>query len=387
MNFITRIGAALLALAAFGAGAQTSTFTRTVTTQNVASTGDCTAGSCAIFDMAGKGGASVEVRGTYTVSGGLLLRRSNSATNWETVTSNAFVPVGGTGVAAIASGATGTWQLGACVGFRWCMVSAEGAVTGTATIEGFTTNASVGGSTSVSGGAGDASAANQTTQITAEQAIQAGVGATADAAATAGSTGSLSAKLRLATSQFDNIYTALGTLNTSVNASTTQLPADGTGQVTMANSFPVVLASDQSAIALHGHGATGAAVPANVTAMGARAGANSVNVAQGSSTVAVNISTATTTQIVALSGSTQIYVTGITIVAGGTGNVTIVYGTGSACGTGTTSISGAMPLVANSGFALGSGLGPVIVLPAGRALCITTSAAVQVSGFITFTQF
>lgn len=53
--------------------------------------------------------------------------------------------------------------------------------------------------TSLAGG--DASAANQTTQITAEQAIQAGVGAVADAAATAGSTGSLSAKLRLLTTQ------------------------------------------------------------------------------------------------------------------------------------------------------------------------------------------
>ena len=277
--------------------------------------------------------------------------------------------------------------------------------------DGFAINVS--GSTSISGGAGDASAANQvtgnaslasidgklvggagavgatvlrTTQAS-DSPLVATLGATADAAATQGSTGTVSAKLREMSASLGTINTSLGTLNTSVNASTTQLPADGTGQVTMANSFPVVLASDQSAIALHGHGATGAAVPANVTAMGARAGANSVNVAQGSATVAVNISTATTTQIVALSGSTQIYVTGITIVAGGTGNVTIVYGTGSACGTGTTSVSGAMPLVANSGFSIGSGLGPVIVLPAGQALCITTSAAVQMSGFVTYTQF
>lgn len=62
------------------------------------------------------------------------------------------------------------------------------------------------------GGGGDASAANQTTQITAEQAIQAGVGAVADAAATAGSTGSLSAKLRLVTTQLASVITGLGTV-------------------------------------------------------------------------------------------------------------------------------------------------------------------------------
>lgn len=80
------------------------------------------------------------------------------------------------------------------------------------------------------GGGGDATAANQATQITAEQAIQSstattatntgttatntgatasGVGATSDAASTAGGTGSLSAKLRLITTQLDAIQTAV----------------------------------------------------------------------------------------------------------------------------------------------------------------------------------
>ncbi|MEY4427850.1 MAG: hypothetical protein RLZZ182_539 [Pseudomonadota bacterium] len=183
-----------------------------------------------------------------------------------------------------------------------------------------------------------------------------------------------------------SLATKLDTLHTDITAANSQLPS-ALGQTTMSGSLSVALASNQSAVALHGHGATGAAVPANVTAMGARAGANSVNVAQGSNTVAVNVSTATTTQLVALSGSTQIYVTGLAVIAGGTGNITLVYGTGSACGTGTTSLSGAIPLIANAGFTLGSGLGPVVVVPAGQALCITTSAAVQMSGFVTYTQF
>lgn len=584
---IQRIFASLLLFASGLALAQTS-ITRTISTQNLAGTGDCTALSCAVIDMASKGGASVQVAGTYTVSGGLLLQRSNTGVAWETVSSNAFIPVSGTGTATITSGSVGTWQVGACVGFRWCRVAAGGAVTGSATVEIFTTVASVGGSTSVSGGAGDASAANQVTGNNSlssidtktpalGQALAAGstpvvlpalqnavatqgsttsgqsgamvqgavttaaptyttgqtsplsldtsgqlritgtvsAGGVAQGSTTSGQTGNLiqgavttaspsyttaqTSPLSLDTSgnlrvnvvtggagggnvtggtAHDAVGTGVnpvlvggyasaaaptdvsadgdatriwllrngaqavnqtfgGTLATggagavtagtqrvtqasdsplvtatgaaadsvcgtdtgtcslialtkkvaaNVAASNTQLPT-ALGQSTMANSLTTALASNQSAVSLWGHGATAAAVPANVTAMGARAGANSVNVAQGSATVAVNVSTATTTQLVALSGSTQIYVTGLAVVAGGTGNITLVYGTGSSCGTGTTSLSGAIPLIANAGFTLGSGLGAVLVVPAGQALCITTSAAVQMSGFVTYTQF
>ena len=58
-------------------------------------------------------------------------------------------------------------------------------------------------------GSGTATEAKQDTQITAEEAIQAGIGAVADAAATAGSTGSLSAKLRLITSNLATMITSL----------------------------------------------------------------------------------------------------------------------------------------------------------------------------------
>lgn len=712
---------------------------RAITIINSAPTAACTAGSCVVFDMKGQGTASVQVSGTYTASGGLSLQATTDGTTWVTVGGSGTFRRLATGAttATITSAEQGVYQLsGDCVGAYACRITALGAVTGTATVSVLTSAAAAGGVANISGGAGDASAANQTSQITQETAIAGGVGAVADAAATQGSTGSVSAKLRTVTAQLNTIdgktpalgqavagsstpvvlpllqnavntqgsttsgqsgaliqgavttaaptyttgqtsplsldtsgqlritgtvsaggvsqgsttsgqtgnliqgavttaapsYTTaqtsplsldtagnlrvnvvtggagggnvtggtahdsvgtavnpvligayasaaaptdvsadgdatriwtlrngavanqqtyagvlavagngasgtgvqrvtlandstpigaltetapasdtassglngrlqriaqnLTTLNTSVNASNAQLPtALGTGadsaslgvalstegkaqlgsltetapasdtassglngrmqrtaqnitamsaklpaalgSTTSANSLSVTpasnaafvlgtgsatigaltanqsvnlaqingvtplmgagntgtgsarvtMATDQAAIATHGHGATGAAVPANIQAMGARAGANSVNVAQGSATVAVNVSTATTTQLVALSGSTQIYVTGLAVIAGGTGNITLVYGTGSSCGTGTTSLSGAIPLIANAGFTLGSGLGPVLVVPAGQALCITTSAAVQMSGFVTYTQF
>lgn len=101
----------------------------------------------------------------------------------------------------------------------------------------------------------------------------------------------------------------------------------------------------------------------------------------------INVSTATTTQIVALSAAKKIYVTALDVIAGGTGNVTFVYGTGAACGTGTTALTGPYPLTAQAGLAKGSGLAPVLIVPASNALCVTTSAAVQVSGSVSYTQF
>lgn len=157
--------------------------------------------------------------------------------------------------------------------------------------------------------------------------------------------------------------------------------ATGTG------SSRVTIANDNSAIANFGMGATGATVPVNAQLSGAQSGANMVALIQASASAALTVSTATTTQLVALSGSTKIYVTAFDVIAGGTGNITFVYGTGSSCGTGTTSLTGAYPLTAQTGIAKGNGLGPVLVVPAGNALCVTTSAAVQMSGSVAYTQF
>lgn len=95
----------------------------------------------------------------------------------------------------------------------------------------------------------------------------------------------------------------------------------------------------------------------------------------------------TTTQIVALSGSTKTYVTSAVVLAGGTVNVTFKYGTGSNCGTGTTTLNGPWPLTAQAGFSKGSGLGAVMIVPAGQALCITTDASVTGGVDLTYQQF
>lgn len=116
-------------------------------------------------------------------------------------------------------------------------------------------------------------------------------------------------------------------------------------------------------------------------------GAQRVTMSQDGASVPINVSTATDTQLVALSGSTVIYVTSFDVIAGGTGNITFEYGTGSNCATGKTALTGAYPLVAQAGIAKGSGVAAVLKVPSGNALCVLTSAAVQMSGSVSYIQF
>jgi hypothetical protein len=102
--------------------------------------------------------------------------------------------------------------------------------------------------------------------------------------------------------------------------------------------------------------------------------------------VVVNVSTATTTQLEALSSGKTIYVCKVVLLANGTGNATLEYGTGTTCGTGTTTLTGPMPLGAQAGWVEPAGTTPNYTTAASNALCLLTSAAVQVSGSIQVVQ-
>ena len=102
----------------------------------------------------------------------------------------------------------------------------------------------------------------------------------------------------------------------------------------------------------------------------------------------VVISTATSgnVELVAISGSTTIYVCGYSVVATGAVAVQFIYGTGTACGTGETNLTGAMPFAANGGIAMSNGGGMQFKTAASQALCIELSAAVQIDGHVTYVQ-
>lgn len=134
-------------------------------------------------------------------------------------------------------------------------------------------------------------------------------------------------------------------------------------------------------------GVIGATVPTRGVMAGVQSGANMVSMIQASDSVKIDTNTIATTQIVALTASQKIYVTSFDFIAAGTTTFKFVRGTGANCGTGTADVTAAYDLTAQTGVAKGGGLGPVLVVPAGNALCITNSAAQHVAGSISYTKF
>lgn len=169
---------------------------------------------------------------------------------------------------------------------------------------------------------------------------------------------------------------------------TTSAPAsvmirDAAGNVRGAN----VNASNQLTVSVDGGSVFNSNGPAAKASSSPVTIATDQAVSSANASVAISMNTATTTELVAVSGSTKVYVTAWDVIAAGTGNFKLVYGTGTNCGTGTTDLTGNYNLTAQTGISKGSGIAPVIVAPAGKAVCGTTSAAVQMSGSLTYQQF
>lgn len=139
------------------------------------------------------------------------------------------------------------------------------------------------------------------------------------------------------------------------------------GQATMANSAPVVIASNQSV-----------GDPCTFQAK------TNVNIATSSGTL----------QLVAPSGSTQVYVCSMSIIAAATATVNLVGGTGATCTTGTpvaalgsTTAANGMSLAANGGLTFGNGGGTVVrTTTAGHGLCLVQSGTTALAGNVTYVQ-
>lgn len=101
----------------------------------------------------------------------------------------------------------------------------------------------------------------------------------------------------------------------------------------------------------------------------------------------VNISTATTTQLVALSGVTVVYVCNFTAsVVGTTPTVLFETGTGSACGTGTASITGTFAPTTGS-VLKAEGAGVQFQGAAGGALCVVSGGTTpSIQGYVVYVQ-
>jgi len=91
--------------------------------------------------------------------------------------------------------------------------------------------------------------------------------------------------------------------------------------------------------------------------------------------VAIAGTIAASTKIVSGISGKSIYVTALLLAPVATSVVTLTAGTGTNCGTNTTSITGAMTFAAGQAIAHGSGNGAIFVIPQGYDLCITIATA------------
>lgn len=112
----------------------------------------------------------------------------------------------------------------------------------------------------------------------------------------------------------------------------------------------------------------------------------------------VSVTSATTTQLVAISGSTSIYVCGFSLSMPpsitSAATFAFEYGTGSNCGTGTTTLTGT---IGNQNGALAAGppvpytgggsIGTEFSTPSAQALCVvTTGTNLDLQGYVTYVQ-
>lgn len=102
-------------------------------------------------------------------------------------------------------------------------------------------------------------------------------------------------------------------------------------------------------------------------------------------TVSVAISTATTTQLVALAAGKTVYVCGVAVSIGATTTVQFEYGTGSACGTGTTALTGVFAPSTGSVLNI-SGEGTKISTIASNALCAVSTGTGGINGVVSYVQ-
>lgn len=108
---------------------------------------------------------------------------------------------------------------------------------------------------------------------------------------------------------------------------------------------------------------------------------------QTTNSVKIAISTATTTEIIALVANKNIFVTSWDGVSSAAGTFKWVYGTGTACGTGTTDLTGTYAFGASTVVTKGNGLGPILIVPRGNALCATSASTINIQGSVSYAQF
>jgi hypothetical protein len=104
------------------------------------------------------------------------------------------------------------------------------------------------------------------------------------------------------------------------------------------------------------------------------------------SSVAIDTASAGNVQLVALDSGDIVYVCGYDVVASGAVSVQFIYGTGAACGTGETDLSGPMAMITGTPLAVSNAGAVQFKNAVSNALCIELSGATQVSGMLKYVR-
>ena len=233
------------------------------------------------------------------------------------------------------------------------------------------------------GGGGGSSGGGAVTIADGANAVE---GAIADAAATAGSTGTLSAKMRYMTTQ-------LNAINTSVQAA---IPS-GTnliGDVNLRQGGTALSTTNGAYFnQLQGNAVLSATNPvfARLTD-----GTNAQVTDPCAAVTKINFTGSQTsgTQIIAGTSAKKTYICSIQLIAAAAEIVNIIAGTGTVCATGSSAVMGSttaangMSYAANGGFTMGNGSATVIAATAAAAdnVCITQSGSSRITYQLTYVQ-
>lgn len=195
--------------------------------------------------------------------------------------------------------------------------------------------------------------------------------------------------LTTGTAQIGHLEANQSTNTAQINGVTPLMGAGNTGT----GSPRVTIATDQAALAGMGVGATAAAPPANANYIagitsGATGGLLSGGIPVCDQQQFLDMTTATTTELVALTSGRTIHVCHVRVFSNGATTFTFKRGTGTNCGTGTTSIDNAIELTAQTGYVAGTGVGEVLNGGASaNALCVTNSATVNLHVFVRYAVY
>ena len=128
--------------------------------------------------------------------------------------------------------------------------------------------------------------------------------------------------------------------------------------------------------------------PNFVSLYAAGSGATPGAVTAPDSSIPITTASATTIQVIAGVAGKSVYVTDLDVMAAGTTNVTFSHGTQTTtpCDTASGALTGAFPLTAGAKISHAGAFGAFWTLPTGQQLCMTSSAAIQVSGWVSYAQ-